>query len=164
MDTKKAINIVLIIVVLSLWGTVSYKYINRFFGNDELAYNSPNDYNYGVVSVIKKDTFLLVPLAKDPFLNKVLAKPKTQPAQVVRTSPIVKTLPKPKEETLFPSVQYFGYIKSKDKKDELILVKINNRIERVRLNSDIEGLIIKKIYKDSVTVFFNNETRSYKKQ
>lgn len=163
MDTKKAINIVLIIVVLSLWGTVSYKYINRFFGSDELAYNLPNDYNYGTVSIIKKDTFLLEPLAKDPFLNKVFSKPK-QPTQIVTTSPKIKTEPKPKEAILFPSVQYFGYIKSKDKKEELILVKINNRLERVRLNSTIDGLVIKKIYKDSVTVFFNNETRSFKKR
>lgn len=163
MDTKKAINIGLIIIVLSLWGTVSYKYINRFFGSDELAYNLPNDYNYGTVSIIKKDTFLLEPLAKDPFLNKVFSKPK-QPTQRISTSPKIKTEPKPKEVILFPSVQYFGYIKSKDKKEELILVKINNRLERVRLNSTIDGLVIKKIYKDSVTVFFNNETRSFKKR
>ena len=76
METKKIINIVLIIVVLSLWGTVGYKYINRFFGSDELLYTSSNDYNYEAISIIKKNTFLLEPLAKDPFLNQVFTKTK----------------------------------------------------------------------------------------
>lgn len=163
MDTKKAINIGLIIVVLSLWGTVSYKYINRFFGNDELSLAVANNYNYGTVSIIKKDTFLLEPLTKDPFLNKVFSKPKAQ-TQIVRTPPKVIVEPKSNEEIFFPMVQYFGYIKSKDKKEELILVKINNRLEHVRLNSNIEGLVIKKIYKDSISVYFNNETRTFRKK
>ncbi|NHN27412.1 hypothetical protein FIA58_017160 [Flavobacterium jejuense] len=162
METKKAINIVLIIVVLSLWGTVSYKYINRFFGNDEIAINLSNDYNYNAISIIKKDTFALEPLTKDPFLNKVFSKPKEQTIRTI-TIPKPKIDPKPKEGILFPSVQYFGYIKSKDKKEELILIKINNRLERVRLNDNIDGLIINKIYKDSIVVHFNKETRSFKK-
>lgn len=163
METKKIINIILIIVVVSLWGTVSYKYINRFFGSDELLYTSSNDYNYEAISIIKKDTFLLEPLAKDPFLNQVFTKPKNQTSRVV-IPPKPKEVPKPTAGIPFPSVNYYGYIKSKDKKDELILLKVNNRLERVRLNSDIDGLIIKKIYKDSVIVFFNNETRSFKKR
>ena len=78
--------------------------------------------------------------------------------------PKPKAAPKPTAGIPFPSVNYYGYIKSKDKKEELILLKVNNRLERVRLNSDINGLVIKKIYKDSVTVFFNSETRNFKKR
>lgn len=163
MDTKKTINIILILVVLSLWGTVGYKYINRFFGDDELDYTLSNTYNYDAISIIKKDTFALHPLTKDPFLNKVFSKPTTAPI-IVRSTPVVKKEPEPKIITPFPYVQYFGYIKSKDKKEELILIKVNNRLERVRLNSNIDGLVIKKIYKDSVSVFYNNETRSFKKK
>lgn len=163
MDTKKAINIILIIVVLSLWGTVGYKYINRFFSNDEIAYNLSNDYNYNEISIIKKDTFILQPLTKDPFLNKVFSKPKIQ-TQISPSIPKTNINPKPKEIIPFPSVQYFGYIKSKDKKEELILVKINNRLERVRLNSNIDGVVVKKIYKDSIIVNFNNEVRSFIKK
>ena len=163
MDTKKAINIGLIIIVLSLWGTVSYKYINRFFENDEVILALSDDYNYGTVSIIEKDTFLLEPLTKDPFLNKVFSKPKPQVSRVP-VAPKVKSEAKPKEEMFFPTVKYYGYIKSKDKKEELILVKINNRLEHVRLNSNIDGLVIKKIYKDSISVYFNNETRTFRKK
>ncbi|WP_264554489.1 hypothetical protein [Flavobacterium sp. N1861] len=89
MDTKKTINIILILVVLSLWGTVGYKYINRFFGDDELDYTLSNAYNYDAISIIKKDTFALHPLTKDPFLNKVFSKPTTAPI-IVRSTPVVK--------------------------------------------------------------------------
>lgn len=154
MDTKKTINVILILVVLSLWGTVGYKYINRFFDVDELTYTNSNVYNYDAISIIKKDTFELQPLVKDPFLNKAFSKPITAPI-IVRSIPVIKKEPEPKVIIPFPLVQYLGYIKSKDKKEELILVKINNRLKRVRLNSDIDGLVIKKIYKDSVVVSFN---------
>jgi hypothetical protein len=162
MDSKKTINVILIIVVLSLWGTVGYKYFNRFFMSDEIAYDFTDAYGNTTVSIIEKDTFDLQPLAKDPFLNKVLFKP-VRSSKIVRTTPKVKIGVKPKVTTPFPMVHYFGYIKSKDKKEELILLKINNRLERVRLNSNVSGLVVKKIYKDSVIVFFNKETKCFKK-
>lgn len=162
MDSKKTINIILIIVVLSLWGTVGYKYVNRFFMSDEIAYDFTDAYKNATVSIIEKDTFQLQPLSKDPFLNKEFSKP-VKLRKIIRTRPKAKIETKPKANIPFPLVQYFGYIKSKDKKQELILLKINNRLERVRLNSNIDGLVVKKIYRDSVIVFFNKETKCFKK-
>lgn len=163
MFNKKMINAVLIIVVVSLWGTVSYKYINRFFGENEVFYDTPENYNFDTLSVISKDTFKLQPLTKDPFLNKIVTQPKIQSSSIPKQS-IIKKEPVLKTPIQFPAVQYYGYIKSKDKKEELILVRINNRLERVRLNDNIDGLIINKIYKDSIVVNFNKETRSFKKK
>jgi hypothetical protein len=160
MDSKKTINIALIVVVLSLWGTVMYKYVNRFFKNDESALAQVSNYENNTVSIIEKDTFELQPLTKDPFLNKVFTRAIAQ-SKIVRTTPKIKTVTKPKEVVPFPRVQYFGYIKSEDKKEKLILLKINNRLERVRLNSTVDGLVVKNIYKDSVLVYFNKETRSF---
>lgn len=160
MDLKKTINIVLIVVVLSLWGTVMYKYVNRFFGDDELTLAQVANYKNSTFSIIEKDTFKLEPLTKDPFLNKVFTKAIAQP-KITRITPKAKVEVRSKLNTPFPLVQYFGYIKSEDKKDKLILLKINNRLERVRLNSIINGLVIKKIYKDSVIVSFNKETKSF---
>lgn len=163
MDSKKTINIILIIVVLSLWGTVGYKYIDRFFASDEYKFDLMDADRNTTVSIIEKDTFVLEPLTKDPFLNKVFSKPINQP-KIVRTTPKAKIKLKPKVTTPFPIVHYFGYIKSKDKKEELILLKVNNHLERVRLNSDINGLVVKQIFKDSVIVIFNKETRSFYKK
>ena len=163
MLNKKMINAVLIIIVVSLWGTVSYKYINRFFGDNEVFYDTSENYNFDTLSVISKDTFKLQPLTKDPFLNKIVTQPKVQSSPVPK-QPIVKKEPILKSPIPFPALQYYGYIKSKDKEEELILVKINNRLERVRLNDNIDGLIINKIYKDSIVVNFNKETRSFKKK
>lgn len=137
-----------------------YKYVNRFFGDDELTLAQVSNYENNTLSIIEKDTFELQPLTKDPFLNKVFTKTIAQP-KVARVTPKAKVEVKPNEIVAFPKVQYFGYIKSEDKKDKLILLKINNRLERVRLNSTVDGLVVKKIYKDSVIVSFNKVTRSF---
>ena len=163
MFNKKMINAVLIIIVVSLWGTVSYKYINRFFGDNEVFYNTSENYNFDTLSVISKDSFNLQPLTKDPFLNKIVIQQKIQSSSIPKEN-IVKKEPILKSSIPFPAVQYYGYIKSKDKKEELILVKINNSLERIRLNDNIDGLIIKKIYKDSIVVHYNKETRRFKKK
>ncbi|MGV7108099.1 hypothetical protein [Flavobacterium sp. U410] len=161
--TKKHINIVLIAVVVALWGTVLYKYVNRFFADNEIAY-TPQEFSTPVITQIKKDTFNLQPLNRDPFLGKILAKKEEAPRQrrIVQPSSPKKSV-EPKAVKPFPSVKYFGYIKSQDKNEELILLKVNNRLERVRLNSDIDGLLVKKIYKDSVVVSYGKETRSFKR-
>lgn len=160
---KKQINIALIIIVLALWGTVLYKYVNRFFSNDnEIVYNQPE---FSIpIAKINKDTFELQTLVRDPFLgittikkesNPIIKKTKIKPVFEKNTD-LVPTKP-------FPIVQYFGYIKSQDKTQKLILLKVNNRIERVRLNDNIDGLIVKQIYKDSVTVSFNKIEKSISK-
>ncbi|MCO6173445.1 hypothetical protein NHF50_00145 [Flavobacterium sp. NRK F10] len=161
--TKKHINIVLIAVVVALWGTVLYKYVNRFFANNDIAY-TPEEFSAPVITQIKKDTFNLQPLIRDPFLGKILTKKEDHPSprNIVQSS-IPKRSVEPKVTKPFPIVKYFGYIKSQDKSEELILLKINNRLERVRLNSDIEGLLVKEIYKDSVIVSYGKEIRSFKR-
>ncbi len=160
---KKHINIVLIIAVVGLWGTVLYKYVNRFFNTDELAYTS-QDFSMPIIAKIEKDTFAIKPLERDPFLGKLLIKKQNNfiPKNVVIKTPIVKT-PEIKIDKPFPRVQYFGYIKSQDKSEKLILLKVNNKLERVRLNSNIDGLIIKQIYKDSVVVSYGKEIRGFNK-
>ena len=59
----------------------------------------------------------------------------------------------------WPNITYYGYIKSKDKIEELILVKIDNQLYKLRKNSNINGLIINKVYKDSIEVSFNKNKK-----
>jgi hypothetical protein len=49
--------------------------------------------------------------------------------------------------------------KSKDKTEELILVKIDNELHKLRKNATVDGLIIKKVFNDSIEVVFNIEKR-----
>lgn len=160
---KKTLNIILILIVLGLWGTVAYKSVNRFFSSDEIAkanVNSGQNFNF---KRIEKDTFYLDKLNRDPFLDKALVV-NTNPLPVKKSVPYVKPINKPKPiefkpSPIWPQVSYYGYIKSHQKTEELILVKIDNKLLKVRKNQNIEGVIIKRIFKDSIEVGFNKEKK-----
>ena len=164
MLSKKTINVVLICVVISLWGTVLYKYVNRFFIEDTTLISQDNPNFNLTFNVIEKDTFKLSKLKRDPFLNKMYTN--TERVTYKKTA-LKNTLPKPiviteqSKFVAFPNIEYFGYIKSKNKSEELVLLKVNNRLERVKINSNIDGLVIKKIYKDSIEIYFNKEKRTF---
>jgi hypothetical protein len=163
---KKKVNIILTMVMLCLWGTVGYKYVNRFFVSDEAPTLKEAGLTTNMSNKIKKDTFDLKPLGNDPFLNKRLSKPIIKAHVVTRYVAKPKLNPEPKKLkiiTPFPTVKYFGFIKSQDKKEELILLKINNTLHKTRLNGNCDGIMVKKIYKDSVQVIFGKETRIIKK-
>lgn len=160
--SKKRINIALLILVLGLWGTVGYKTINQYFFSKEVALSDVQSNATFNFSQIKKDTFHLEAVQRDPFLNKnsvvqhenpVVKKIYSQPKVV--NKPIIQ----PKPIINWPSVSYYGYIKSKEKSEELILVKIDNELHKLRKNSDVDGLVIKKVYNDSIEVLFNIEKR-----
>ena len=70
---KKKINIVLIAIVLSLWGTVLYKYVKHFFQDQPKTEVMTKATLAVLPSTIKKDTFLLSQLTADPFLKKAIA-------------------------------------------------------------------------------------------
>ncbi|MGH2667449.1 hypothetical protein [Flavobacterium sp.] len=160
--SKKKINIALIMVVLGLWGTVAYKAVSQYFFSNEIALNDAQgqaDFN---ISKIEKDTFKLETISRDPFLNKSVepAKP-TIPKPALPKKMVVPQprFVKPKIVIMWPEVHYYGYIKSKEKKDELIMVKIGSKLYKLRKNDQIDGLFIKKVYNDSVEVFFNKEKK-----
>lgn len=159
---KKNINIILILAVLGLWGTVILKYVKHFFQDEQTNLAATTISNVVLPKEIKKDTFQLAALPVDPFLKRTYT---PQPSTVVvapKTNPQPKKEPKKvlppvvKEVTPFPEIHYYGFIKSSDKADELILVKVNRSLYKTRLNAECQGVVIKKVYRDSIEVKFDN--------
>lgn len=158
--SKKKLNIALLILVFGLWGTVGYKAVSQYIFSKEIALNevqSNAEFNF---SQIKKDTFSIGVIQRDPFLNKI-SEQKTQVPLVKKTYSAPKIIMPPiiKAPIMWPSVSYYGYIKSKEKTEELILVKIDNKLYRLRKNAQVDGLFIKKVFNDSLEVVFNKEKR-----
>ncbi len=158
MTKKKNINLILIFLVLVLWGTVAYKSVHRYFFSDtngKIEFANANKINF---YHINKDTFNLKIINRDPFLNKESEVVKViPPSSNIRKSIIIS---KPKiikitEVVKWPTLSYYGYLKSKEKTEELILVKINNQLYKLRRNTTINGLVINKVYNDSIEVTFN---------
>ncbi len=164
---KKKINIVLILVVLGLWGTVGYKAINQYFFPKNLIDITSVTYSGNAIKIAEKDTFELKPIARDPFLSRSLVvteKPKTIAVRTVHRLSLPALPKEPKYTAPFPTINYYGYIKSTDKKEELVLLKINSKLNKVRLNDNIDGLIVKKIFKDSIQVSYNGEIKNVSKR
>lgn len=154
---KKKINIALIIVVLGLWGTVFYKTINQYFFSKEPVNNIFINKTLKINS-LTKDTFHLAKLSRDPFLN-IQYQPIKPALRIKSTKPKVIVAVKPVEVKYWPTIAYYGFIKSKEKEKELILVKINSKLYKLRKDDLIEEITIKKIYKDSIEVVFNKEKK-----
>jgi len=159
---KKKINIILILVVLSLWGTVGYRALYRQFSSNEIIIEEQNQKYNVSIKQINKDTFELEKINRDPFLNKEFQH--TETAVTKKTihytsvkKAIIKPVQKPQTNLSWPTLQYYGYLKSKDK--ELVLLKIDSKLYKLKLNEAQNGLIIKKKFKDSIEVSFNSESK-----
>ena len=120
-----------------------------------------------ITSTIKsKDTFELKPLSRDPFLGKTYS----EKTQVTRTTfkrtivnqPVSKAL-KPISKQPFPAVNYYGYIKNETGGSELVLLKMNGQLLKLKNNETKEGLKVIKIFKDSIKVSYNGEVKVVKK-
>ncbi|MEZ0128978.1 hypothetical protein AB9T88_04015 [Flavobacterium sp. LBUM151] len=159
---KKKINIILVIVVLALWGTVGYRAINRQFSGNEIILEKPNQLGNITLNQINKDTFQLEKINRDPFLNKefqTVVSPirKTYAAHSPVKKNVAPVIAKPQPNMNWPVLKYYGYLKSKDQ--ELILLKIDSKLCKLKLNDPVNGVIVKKKYKDSIEVFFNAQTK-----
>lgn len=162
--TKKKINIVLILVVLALWGTVGYRALYRKFSNNEIIFEKQKKNDNATINQINKDTFELKKMNRDPFLNKQFHPAIVIPKMIISYNKTVKKVTIPHiikgDPTLrWPSLSYYGYIGSKEKNEDLFLLKIDAKLYKLKLNNPVNGLIVKKRFKDSIEVYFNSETK-----
>ncbi len=168
MGNKKKINIILILFVVCLWGTVTYKWVSRFIKKEDRNIHDNyvkknNNYNR-----IRKDTFELKAIKRDPFLNILIQieEPiKTIPAVTIRkldAKPIV--IPKIEKIINWPNITYHGYIKSKERLEVLVLVQIDGRVHKLKKNNLIGDLVLKNIYDDSLEFALENKIKIIKKK
>jgi hypothetical protein len=159
---KKKINIILILIVLGLWGTVGFRALNHRLSSDILLTEKLNQTRNITIDQINKDTFELEKINRDPFLDKKFQSAIISPKkQISHYSSIKKgsapVIIKPNPDIHWPTLTYYGYLKSKDQ--ELVLLKIDSKLCKLKLNDPINGLIVKKKYKDSIEVCFNSQSK-----
>jgi hypothetical protein len=161
---KKKINIILIVVVLVLWGTVGYRSLNRQFLGNEVVLENQSQTDNTTINQINKDTFKLEKINRDPFLNKQFQTTVVAPRVAVSHYRPVRKLatpiaPKTNSNLSWPVLKYYGYIASKERNEEVVLLKIDSKLCKLKLNASYNGIIVKKKHKDSIEVYFNSETR-----
>jgi hypothetical protein len=152
MKNKKAVY-ALIFVVLLIWGIVFYRIFSYVQKSDETAatVSAPaqsNNHRPKNIPDIKADY-------RDPFLGSV-------PKKVAPASNIIrKEIKKPTAP--WPTVVYSGMIRSSGKANVIAILQINGKEFLGKPGDTAGGIMIKKIYKDSVELVFNKEKRTFLK-
>ena len=147
---KKNLNKILIGLLILIWGILIFKYVSPYFKSpkNQLAIEviAPSEkYN-----LFTRDTFQLKAIKRDPFLGTYkVKKEKTKSIQPTR-----KTI-KVKKNIVWPKISYLGYVKSNTNKSKLGLVRINNKLHKVRKSQTIDQIQVVKILKDSIAMKLN---------
>jgi hypothetical protein len=160
---KKKLNIVLLVLVFGLWGTVIYKYISQYLVSNELVTNGQQEISSNEITIKDKDTFDLKPLKRDPFLNKRYDFSNRKKVFEANKRSIIHSPAINIQQKNFPEIKYFGYIKPLHGNGELFLIKVNGKLLKLKSNEVKEGVKVVKIFKDSIKVSFNDETKIIKK-
>lgn len=156
---KQKLNVLLIILLVSIWGVLIYKFLFPYFGKQTNEYKVPTTVSENSYKLFKKDTFELRLNKVDPFLNtsyKVKAsKEKPTAIKSKRSSEIIKQN--------WPSVNYFGFVKSNKHNSKLGLLRIDGKLFKVHVGEAIEEVKILKIESDSIQLKFAHEKRYVKR-
>ncbi|MDY8138475.1 hypothetical protein [Aquimarina sp. 2201CG5-10] len=158
---KKKLNKVLIAAVALIWGVVIYKFAAPYFMSEETVITADVLVKPPETFLRKKDTFNLIIPERDPFLGKTIRVKKAVAAVTSKKQRIQR----PKSTTIkdWPKIEYLGFVKSKESKSKLGLLRVNGRLKRVRNGARIGDLKIKKIKDTQVIIQFQNETKDFYK-
>ncbi len=165
---KKRVNIILLLVVLTLWGTVAWRSLKNFLHQPEEVKNTTL-YQSINLNKIKKDTFVLKRLNRDPFLHKSISSTTTnfknskKSLKKIKLFSLHEPTSKKKELSKMPIIKYIGYIKSTNKKDEMVILKINEVIKRIDIGKKNNDIIVKRIFKDSIKIVYLDKLITVKK-
>lgn len=154
--------------MIMIWSVVLYKVVN-VFGADtetvELSINAP--VREESLLAFAKDTFDLKDVERDPFLGKISSRKIIKKGPVNPKEVISKKTSKQnakKSLKLWPKLEYYGFIKSTNKASKLILIKIDNKLHKIRQGESIEEIKIKKVYRDSILIQKAKEVKVIKKK
>lgn len=158
-DNKKT-QILLLVLVCLIWGTVGYKFMNF---ETEPNFTIPQKASIiSDKSSVENLSFSLDLNYADPFLKRASPTFKVNKSISQKKSKRRKVTPKSSGKKM-PKITYSGY--STDSKNiTRARLKLGNKTYTIRKNETKEGVILSEIHKDSVVVFFNGERATINRQ
>jgi len=150
---KKLLNGVLILILIVTWVFVGKKvfYMVGNKGTEKINYSS--SVSTAENPVFSKDTFNLIHIQRDPFLGSISKGKKKVSLNQNKVHKIINTDITNKNLNsviTWPKLKYFGYMKGGGSQQKLVLIKINNKLHRLRAKEEIEEIYVSSVYADSV--------------
>lgn len=105
--------------------------------------------------IIKKKDYVLIADYPDPFLGELM--PEQNSSQTKKITTIKSIIHK---EISWPTLSFKGTIIKKNPKTEYCMLTINDKEVMMKINDAIDGIILRKIYKDSIKVEFNKSVKT----
>lgn len=160
---KKYLNIVLVIVLIFVWGSIIRKYFGNKGSKDNIVEIPTAIGNYNYDDKKSKDTFKLKLTNTNPFktTKRRLKKITTTSNNVPKSNTVKKKESKP---VVWPKMTYHGFVKSNDKTTKLVILKVNDKLYRKREKEKIDQLLVVKAYEDSLILLNNNESKTIKRK
>ena len=153
MKKNKNVQYVLIGLVVLIWGTIAWQFLEMKNGNGSDF--SVGDYNPSLVKVEKlvQDSFSLNLNYNDPFsAKKVFVKnsiSSTTPTPVRRTAPELKNKKKVKKLPL-PKVTYNGFATNKNNRITKVQLRIEDKLHTLKVHDQVDKLRLKQVFRDSI--------------
>lgn len=167
---KRILNTVLIICLIIIWFFVLKKIFSNRFVEDIDVYNDKNIQFENTFVKIEKDTFNLFALDRDPFekTKRKHRKPKLSGKTISKKNQR-KTIKKSNKRAIvnaiWPKISYYGFVKGTKNEDRLALIKIDNKLHRVRKKEIVNAEInIVLIYADSIVVKRQGKQKTIKRK
>jgi len=158
---KKGLNILLIVVVVSVWVVVIYRVVNRYASASGQPINEIPLTEKTPEIKKTKESFELIGDYRDPFLGESPAPTKTNQNNNTKKE-IKKT--EPVKTDSWPSVKYIGMVKNNDSGKMVALMSIAGKEVRLNPGEDFNGIKLDKMYKDSCLVSMYREKKTITKK
>ena len=146
---NKKFTYLLIILVILIWGSVFFKIYSKFGGGKRVERSLLK--SFGTSENSHDDSiFTLVLDYPDPFL-KIGGRVDNHPVTAANTPQ--------KQPTVWPPIEYRGYVVISNKKESSGLLKIQNADLLVKQGQEYLGVKIRTIKKDSIFVAYKMQSR-----
>ncbi len=156
---QKKIQVLLLVGVVVIWIFVLKKAFSIWGTDSDVVVAVTQEKPVVSIPEFKKDTFTLTIPERDPFLDfKVVSIRENKPKKTIQVS---KTKIEP--NIVWPKLQYFGYLKGDTKSGKMVLMKIDNKLHRIRENNTVLDVHIVRAYRDSVVLRRNGTIKTISK-
>lgn len=149
MKNKTSLYILFPVVVL-IWGLVIWRVVGAF-SEESVPFPQSSGIQNKPIEIIKRDTFSLVSVERDPFLDIPLNKENVP----IKTGKVVKP------EVIWPSITYLGQVSDTKISSRVYVIKINEQQYILGPGGEAEGVKLLKVKGEKVSLVYQGSRKEF---